>query len=479
MSHSLQPPAIVGIDLGTTYSLIATWGPDGSPATHEVEGQNSRLVPSAVSLQPGREGVGDAAKRASAGLERPLTYTRFKRTAMASGEEFDGPEGPVTAIDLSARILATLLETPALEDREIGQVVVTVPAAFNHVAREATKEAAVQAGLGDVRLVNEPTAAALFYVSQKGGEFTGNLAVFDVGGGTLDITILRADGWKVEVLATGGLIDLGGIDFDDALVDFVRREYESRSGGRLDPDDFTVIQAEEAKINLSKYPEERIKVRGNVGKLTLEVTREQFEELISPHLSRIPKLIEKVIERSGLTVGDIDQLLAVGGSTRIPAVRRIAAEHFEKEPFSFDHVDQVVAKGAVVFAAKEAEEIVLVVTERTGKSFGTDASDDDGNFYHSIIIPMGTEIPCSQTRKYLVRSSEASALACMILESSETDRSFDSANVVKEIELPLRSGRRPEDLVLVTFGYDEDQMMTCEFRDGEDGDLVKVEISDL
>lgn len=491
MSPSPQPPAIVGIDLGTNYSMIATMAADGNPVVHEVDGHPNRIIPSAVCLLPGREGVGEESKRLAA-IKTPLTYTRFKRTAMASGEEFAGAEGPVTAIDLSARILATLLETRALEDREIGTAVVTVPAEFDHAARQATKEAAVQAGLGDVRLVNEPTAAAVYYVWQKGGEFTGNLAVFDLGGGTLDVTILRADGWRVEVLATGGLIDLGGIDFDDALVDFVRREYETRSGGSLEPEDFTVIDAERAKINLSKYPEERIKVRGNVGKLTLDITRSQFEELITPVLSRISGLIEDVIERSGLTVADIDQLLAVGGSTRIPAVRRIAAEHFGIEPVSFDHVDQVVAKGAVVFAAKEAEETIravlleddveeeieeLEIIERTGKSFGTDATDDQGEYYHSIIIPVGTEIPCSKTRKYRVRSSEATSLPCMVLESSGTDRRFDSARIVEEIELPLRPDRRPEDLVFVTFGYDENQMMTCEFRDGEDGELVKVDIS--
>lgn len=521
MNQSDKGPAIVGIDLGTTHSLIATLSADGEPVVHDWRDQeNSKLVPSAVCLEPDHEGVGDIPRRRAAQRET-LTYTRFKRTAMASGEHFEGPKGPVTAVDLSARILTRLLENPALEGRKISKAVITVPAMFNNAARSATKAAAALAGLDDVRLVNEPTAAALYYIWQMKGDFNGNLAVFDLGGGTLDVTILHANGLKVEVLATGGLINLGGVDFDDALLGYVRQGYTTESGGSFTAQDYNVIKAEKSKINLSKYQEERIKVRGSKGKKTLQLGQADFEKLIAPLLSDIPPLIEEVIQRSKLTVGDIDQLLAVGGSTRIPAVRRVAAEAFKREPINFGHVDQVVAKGAVVFAAKEAEEswrspppgsdpepgvavasqptavkppkadevagpildeeVVrtlreMEIVERTSKSFGTDAIDENGEEYHSIIIPVGTQIPCKETKKYRVRSRTIRTLPCKILESSDNDRDMQSTDLVAEIALPLRPDRQPQDVLFVTFGYDKDQVMTCEFQDGEDGDLVTKEI---
>ena len=168
----------------------------------------------------------------------------------------------------------------------------------------------------------------------------------------------------------------------------------------------------------------------------------------------------------------------------------MAKEHFGREPVKFDHVDQVVAKGAVVFAAKEGKDIRanleghvedaldhLEVFEQTSKSFGTDAINAHHEEYYSEIIPLGAEIPCKKEKKYRVLSPGESSLLCKILESSDGSKDINSARLVSEVNLPLRPNRNPKDTILVTFGYDKNQMMTCEFQDGPERMVKTVKIS--
>src|SRR5579871_915664 len=363
-------PYPIGIDLGTTNSVVCVWR-RGSAETIPVEGRST--LPSVLSVKPdGSVLVGQAAK-ARALIEPAQSITSAKRSMGDDGAVWLIGSASYTPIDVSALILKRL-KTAA--EAHLGQVVteavITVPAYFNNNQKEATKRAGEQAGLKVLQLLPEPTAAAISYGLDKGRDQT--ILVYDLGGGTFDVSILKVKGNAFEVVAVDGDFHLGGDDFDNLLVEHLLERLKKRvpvderllsglqrvlKGGREYgiPSEILLARqrlkeaAERAKIELSESEVAHVAVPEILGtSLDEEITLAAYNRLIHPLVERTLKKIRDVLQAARLTAEELDRIILVGGSTKNRLVRRLVAEAI-KEPYTAERVDEVVAQGAAILAA--------------------------------------------------------------------------------------------------------------------------------
>ncbi|MGI9296733.1 MAG: Hsp70 family protein [Gammaproteobacteria bacterium] len=478
----------IGIDLGTTFSAVSTLDETGRPQVVR-NADNENIVPSCVTEIDGKYVVGKAAWQTWAvDPESGEAAARFKRD-MGADKTHGINDKEFTPTELSVLVLKKLVQDAAAQIGEIGEAVVTVPANFGNKAREATMSAAKKAGLNVRFIINEPTAAALYYAFKEDGGMHGVYAVYDLGGGTFDVSIIRVDGHDVEVLATNGVRKLGGDDFDRALRKIVFDKYRRETGEDAQDGDYTFDSAEDDKKALSKGQNKRARVnRENIA-----VSREEFEEAISSLVAQAEMLCESVMEEAKVAPSDIREVLLAGGSTRIPMIRESIKRVFQREPVASANVDEVVSLGAVLYAAIKGDQSQLsalqkksiqkiAVAERTGKFFGTTAMtfDDErekAGLVNSIIIKKGAAIPCSVTKSYYTTHDGQTTVECDVTESAtaETDPAFVSVMWKDDLRLP--PDRPAEREVKVTFSYDENQIMHCLFLDVESGNKREVSLS--
>ena len=382
---------VIGIDLGTTNSVVALL--EGTQAEIIANSNGSRTTPSVVSLGPGDEWlVGEVAKRQLATRPEQTIYSIKRLMGMRFEEIPDEVErlpvtvvkgdGGIACVDVEGQILspveiaAMILRT--LRDRaeevlgeDVRQAVITVPAYFNDAQRQATKDAGRVAGLEVLRIVNEPTAAALAYGLDKGK--VQNIAVYDLGGGTFDISILHLGDGVFEVHSTGGDTHLGGDDFDQVVIDWMVGEFHEQTGVDLSSDRSLIGRlkeaAERAKVELSASLEAQIQLPfiaqadGNPVHLDLTLTRARFERMVQPLIDRTLECCLTALEDAGMTPMQIDEIILVGGATRVPAVQRAVEELFAKMPNKGVHPDEVVAMGAAIQGGVlqgEVEDVLLL-----------------------------------------------------------------------------------------------------------------------
>jgi molecular chaperone DnaK len=480
-------PALIGIDLGTTFSAIATVDETGRPIiVHNGEGSN--VTPSCVQFCENDVVEVGEIPRKSLFLAGSHAVGRFKRD-MGTSVQYEARGQQYSPTDLSTFVLKKLRQEASAALGEIAQAVVTIPANFSNDAREATMAAARAAGLDVKYIINEPTAAALYYAFKGGTDVGGVHAVYDLGGGTFDVSLVRVSGRDIEVLSTNGVARLGGDDFDGALQALVQSKFAEQTGETLDERDFTKNDAESEKRSLSK----RDKVTVRVSRTTIELTRSEFEESISSYLAQTEMMCEATVRDAGLDLTDIQGVFLVGGSTRIPAVRESVRRSFDRDPIATANVDEVVALGAALYAAFKGDRSHLnevqkaaidsiKVSESTSQCYGTislshDVERDQSRPVNSVLIKKGHKIPCFVTESFYTVHDDQTSVHCRVTESAAAESDPRFVRTVWEGNLELPPGRPAGQEILVTFAYDENQVMNCSFVDRATGQEEKVDLA--
>jgi len=409
----------IGIDLGTTNSVVAVM--EGGKPTVIANAEGSRTTPSIVGFsKTGEKLVGQLAKR-QAILNPDKTIASIKRHM---GEDYkkniDGKD--YTPQEISAMILRKLADdASSYLGEKVTSAVITVPAYFNDAQRQATKDAGKIAGLDVLRIVNEPTAAALAYGLEK--EKSEKVLVFDLGGGTFDVSILEIGDGVHEVLSTSGDTHLGGDDFDKKVMDWICEEFQKQEGIDLRNDKQAMQRvkeaAEKAKCELSSVMETNINLpfitadANGPKHLDLNLTRAKFEDLSRDLLNRCKIPVENALKDAGVSKSDIDEVVLVGGSTRIPAVQQLVKEYTGKEPNQSVNPDEVVAVGAAVQAGVLAGEVKdIVLLDVTPLTLGIETLGG----VMTPLVPRNTTIPVSKSQVFSTAENNQTAVDIHVLQ---------------------------------------------------------------
>ena len=409
----------IGIDLGTTNSVVAVM--EGGKPTVIANAEGSRTTPSIVGFsKTGEKLVGQLAKR-QAILNPDKTIASIKRHM---GEDYkvniDGKD--YTPQEISAMILRKLADDASnYLGEKVTSAVITVPAYFNDAQRQATKDAGRIAGLDVLRIVNEPTAAALAYGLEK--EKSEKVLVFDLGGGTFDVSILEIGDGVHEVLSTSGDTHLGGDDFDQKVMDWICDEFKKQEGIDLRGDKQAMQRvkeaAEKAKCELSSVMETNINLpfitadANGPKHLDLNLTRAKFEDLCRDLLNRCKTPVENALKDAGISKSDINEVVLVGGSTRIPAVQQLVKEYTGKEPNQSVNPDEVVAVGAAVQAGVLAGEVKdIVLLDVTPLTLGIETLGG----VMTPLVPRNTTIPVSKSQVFSTAENNQTAVDIHVLQ---------------------------------------------------------------
>lgn len=467
----------IGIDLGTTNSVVSALIDDKAEILQNKDSKKSEITPSIVGKINGEIKVGRLPKN-NAVREPDKTVAEIKRKM---GEEttvnMDGEE--YTPQEISAMIIKYLKESAEKDlGDEISEAVITVPSNFNDLQRRATMDAAEIAGLKVERIINEPTAAALAYGLEH-YEKEENILVYDLGGGTFDISILEFMGGDIfDVLASGGDNHLGGKDFDELLMDYIKEEfYQEHKINILD--NLVARQrlksaAETAKIELSKNKstqiyEQAIKdlvnEQGEPINIDIEISRSQFEDLIEEHIEKTGKIIEKVLKEAGITESDIDTVIPVGGSTRIPMVKKLLKNKFGSRVKFKVNPDKIVAKGAAIQAAIKTDSFSgeqPIITDVAPTSLGVEiVTSAGGKLIDGVFDPLikaNDTIPASKKKVYRTLNDNQTTIDVKVFQG-EDDLTINNKEIDNFIVKAIPPAPAGEEKIEIEFNYDLNGML--------------------
>ncbi len=487
---------VLGIDLGTTNSCMSVIDENGRPKIiPNSEGENT--TPSVILFRDGERIVGRRAKRSAVAQHKNVAML-MKTTMIAEDSTpfVDAQGNEYSFEELSATVLRKLkLDAERALGYGITQAIITVPAYFQNYERNRTKAAGEVAGFEVLRIINEPTAAALSYGLDQGHK-SQTVLVFDLGGGTFDVTIIRVEGNDIRVLSTDGNKSLGGSNFDGELVDFFYEQFKEQTGVDLSEEDnerrilqdFT-DRAESAKIDLSADTVVYVALSAAGKTVDIELTREKFESLIASYIEETRETTNSCLQAASLEWTDIDKVLLVGGSTRIPAISKMLEELSNKKAEMGINPDEVVAMGAAIIGATEVGQTVvdktggkvakISITDVTGHSLGIIALDaTKGKDCNSIIIPAQTPIPAENTEPFVTVEDNQTSIRITVLQGEDEDpescRKIGEGFLIKG--LPPKP--RGQVKIHVTLGYDREGIIHVRAVEPTSGAEVAGELKD-